>query len=139
MLTPTAPGVGMIEYAAPRVPTHRRRTPLGTLARLLRRAGGLALLLVRLVFLAAGYAVIFAGVVLRLGCEVAGAILLFLGGLRWEVVRSRLMRSAEWVDAQTLRTVRLVTRNPFALKPAEPAPLARVVPAPAAPKASTDA
>ena len=139
MLTPTAPGVGMIEYAAPAVPTHRRRTLLGTVGRLLRRAGGFVLLLVRLAFLAAGYAVIFAGVVLRLGCEVVGALLLFLGGLRWDAVRSRLMRSADWVDAQTLRTVRLVTRNPFALKPADAPPLANVAPPAPAPKAPADA
>ena len=43
-------------------------------------------------------------------------MLLYLGGLRWQRVKSRVMRVANWVDLKTLRAVQFL-RAPLASKP----------------------
>lgn len=110
----TTSATNILSYAANEVPTHKRRTAVGTLLRWLGALTALLLLVVRLVFLAIGYVIIGIGQVSRLIFGALGAIMLLLGGLRWHEVKHRLMGGAIWVDRITLRMVRAVSRNPFA-------------------------
>jgi hypothetical protein len=81
---------------------------------------GIMLGCIRLAILALGYAVLVCGVVVRLGLGVVAMLLLFVGGLRWDIVRRRTMRVANWVDVRTLQAVQFV-RNPFIPKDERPA------------------
>jgi hypothetical protein len=107
--------LGVLTYASPEVRTHPPRTFLRMFGAAIAWVLGLLLMCVRLVILALGYTVLAGGVVVRLGFGVVAMLLLFLGGLRWDVVRSRTMRVANWVDVRTLQAVQLV-RNPFVAK-----------------------
>ena len=104
--------LGVLTYASPGVRTHPPRTFLRMFAAAVLWVLGLLLGCVRLAILALGSTVLAAGVVVRLCLGVVALLLLFLGGLRWDVVKSRTMRVANWVDARTLAAVQLV-RNPF--------------------------
>jgi hypothetical protein len=104
--------IGVLTYASPEVRTHPPRTFLRMFGAAVAHVFGLALRWVRLAILGLGYAVLAAGVVVRLGFGVVAMTLLFVGGLRWDVVKSRTMRVANWVDTRTLRAVQFV-RRPF--------------------------
>jgi hypothetical protein len=104
--------VGVLTYASPEVRTHPPRTFLRMFGAATAWVLRLLLTCVRLVILACGYAVLAAGVVVRLAFGVVAVLLLFVGGLRWDVVKSRTMRVANWVDVRTLQAVQFV-RNPF--------------------------
>ena len=104
--------LGVLTYASPEVRTHPPRTLLRMFGAAVAYVLGLLLTCVRLVILAMGYAVLAASVVVRLGFGVVAMLLLFVGGLRWDVVKSRTMRVANWVDVRTLAAVSFV-RNPF--------------------------
>ena len=104
--------LGVLTYASPEVRTHPPRTFLRMFGAAVAWMVGLALAGVRLAILGLGYAVLAAGVVVRLGFGVVAMLLLFIGGLRWDVVKSRTMRVANWVDVRTLRAVQFV-RRPF--------------------------
>ena len=111
--------LGVLTYASPGVKIHPPRTFLRMFGAAIAWVFGLVLTCVRLVILAMGYAVLAAGVVVRLGFGVVAMLLLFVGGLRWDVVKSRTMRVANWVDVRTLQAVQFV-RNPFAATDGRP-------------------
>ena len=104
--------LGVLTYASPGVKTHPPRTFLRMFGAAILWVLRLELMCLRLAILGLGYAVLAAGVVVRLFFGVVAVALLFLGGLRWDVVKSRTMRVANWVDARTLAAVQFV-RNPF--------------------------
>jgi len=72
---------------------------------------------VRYGVMALGYAVLGAGIALRFAFSLVAMILLFLGGIRWEVVKRRTLGGAQWVDVKVLNTMaffrrRLLPRSP---------------------------
>ena len=105
--------LGVLTYASPQVRTHPPRTFLrmfgAAMAWVLRQL----LMCVRLAILGLGYAVLAMSIGARLAFGVVAMTLLFLGGLRWDVVKGRTMRVANWVDVRTLQAVSFV-RRPFA-------------------------
>ena len=108
--------LGVLTYASPQVRTHPPRTFLrmfgAAMAWVLRQL----LMCVRLAILGLGYAVLAMSIGARLAFGVVAMTLLFLGGLRWDVVKGRTMRVANWVDVRTLQAVSFV-RRPFAQTP----------------------
>ena len=115
--------LGVLTYASPEVRTHPSRTFLRMFGAAVACILGMALLGVRLAILGLGYTVLAFGVVVRLAIGVVATLLLFVGGLRWDVVKSRTMRVANWVDVRTLGAVQFV-RNPFVAKDAKDGPAA---------------
>src|SRR5687767_10723752 len=109
--------LGVLTYASPQVRSSPPRTVLRILLAGLRWAFGKLLLCVRLCTMGAGYAVLAAGIALRFAFAVVAMILLFLGGLRWDVVKRRTLGGAEWVDAKVLNTMAFVRRQIDRLPP----------------------
>ena len=99
------PSLGVLAYASPDVKTSPPRTIARMCFAALRWAGGELLRCLRLVILGCGYAVLGASFIVRLVLSAVAMTLLFLGGLRWETIKSRTMAVANWVDVKTLRAV----------------------------------
>ena len=55
--------------------------------------------------------------VLSFAFALVAMILLFLGGLRWEVVKRRTLGGANWVDAKVLNTIGFIRRQIDRLPP----------------------
>ena len=111
--------MGVLDYATPSVRTSPpRRVWRMTLAAAwwcVRRT----ITLVRLSILGVGYTVLGLGIGLRFTLGIVAMILLFVGGLRWAIVKTRTLRAATWVDRKTLQAVEFVRRRlPARLPPA---------------------
>ena len=101
----------VLPYKSPEVPTLPPRTWLRMFFAGIKCVVAKIFLCIRLVILALGHAVLAASVVLRLAFSLIAIILLFVGGLRWETIKSRTLRAADWVDVKTLQAVRLLRRT----------------------------
>lgn len=97
--------LGVLPYASPDVRTSPLRTTRRVLFDAARVLFAVLLLCLRHAVLALGYAVLGVSVIVRLVMSVVAIALLFLGGLRWDIVRGRTLRFANWVDRITLRAV----------------------------------
>ena len=106
----TAMPVGTLTYASPDVRTSPPRTALRMIGAALLRGLGIVLTTLRLLIAGLGYAVLGAGVALRFVFTLVAMILLFVGGLRWDVVKRRTLVAANWVDARVLGTLGLLRR-----------------------------
>ena len=127
MMAAPSPDLGVLTYASPDVRTSPPRTLLRTLLAALRWVGGRMLLALRLCVLASGYAVLGAGIALRFAFSLVAMVLLFVGGLRWDVVKRRTLGGATWVDAKVLGSMAFVRRQIERLPPhgRKPEPMAR--------------
>ncbi|HEV2294586.1 MAG TPA: hypothetical protein VGR35_12085 [Tepidisphaeraceae bacterium] len=108
---------GVLSYASPDVRTSPPRTVLRIVLAVMKWACGGVLTALRLCVMGLGYAVLGAGIVLRFAFAVIAMILLFLGGLRWEIVKRRTLGGAHWVDAKVLNTMSFVRRQIDRLPP----------------------
>ena len=109
--------LGVLPYASPNVRTSPPRTVFRMLLAALVWTGGKLLTGFRLCIVAAGYIVLGAGIALRFVFALIAMILLFVGGLRWEVVKRRTLGGANWVDAKVLNTMSFVRRQIDRLPP----------------------
>ena len=109
--------LGVLSYASPTVQTSPPRTIFRMMGAILLWIGGKLLTGFRLCIMAAGYVVLGAGIALRFAFALIAMILLFLGGLRWEVVKRRTLGGANWVDAKVLNTMAFVRRQIDRLPP----------------------
>jgi hypothetical protein len=117
-MTATSPAeLGVLTYASPHVRTSPPRTLLRMLFAALLWTGGKLLTGFRLCIMAAGYAALGASIAVRFAFALVAMILLFLGGLRWEVVKRRTLGGANWVDAKVLNTMGFVRRQIDRLPP----------------------
>ena len=113
----TVEPLGVLTYAHPGVKLSRPRTAARVVGAALARGFGLILTGLRLVVLGLGYVALGAGIVLRFAFALVAMVLLFLGGLRWEVVKGRTLGAATWVDRKVLATISFVRRQIDRLPP----------------------
>jgi len=107
----TAPvELGTLTYASPEVRTHPPRTALRMIGAAALYVLARLLAAVRLSIVAIGYVVLGAGIVLRFAFALIAMVLLFLGGVRWDVVKRRTLGAAQWVDVRVLATVAFFRR-----------------------------
>ena len=109
--------LAVLPYASPHVRTSPPRTVFRMIGAALLWTGGKLLTGFRLCIMGAGYVVLGAGIALRFAFALIAMILLFLGGLRWEVVKRRTLGGAHWVDAKVLNTMAFVRRQIDRLPP----------------------
>lgn len=105
--------LGTLTYASPDVHTSPPHTGLRMVAAAMLALFRALLACVKLCVVALGYTVLAAGIALRFVFALIAMILLFLGGLRWDVVKRRTLRTAEWVDVKVLATVGFFRRHLF--------------------------
>ncbi len=116
-MTASPAELGVLTYASPHVRTSPPRTFFRMFFAAVGWTGGKLLTGFRLCIMAAGYAVLGAGIALRFAFALVAMILLFLGGLRWDVVKRRTLGGANWVDAKVLNTMAFVRRQIDRLPP----------------------
>lgn len=109
--------IGVLTYASPDVRTSPRRTILRSGFAALRWTCGVLLTGVRLCVMASGYLVWGAGIALRFAFSLVAMILLFVGGIRWDVVKRRTLGGANRVDAKVLSTIAFFRRQVDRLPP----------------------
>ena len=109
--------LGVLTYAHPGVKISPPRTAMRMIGAALMRGLRLVLASLRLVVLALGYAMLGAGIALRFAFALIAVVLLFLGGLRWDVVKRRTLATATWVDGQVLDAISFVRRQVDRLPP----------------------
>jgi hypothetical protein len=109
--------LGVLTYAHPGVKISPPRTTMRMIGAALGRGRRLVLAGLRLVVLAVGYAMLGAGIGLRFAFALIAVVLLFVGGLRWDVVKRRTLVTATWVDAKVLDTISFVRRQVDRLPP----------------------
>ena len=101
----------VLSYASPNVRSSPPRTFFRMFVAALFWCGGKLLTALRFVITSSGYAVLGTGIALRFAFSVVAMILLFLGGLRWEMVKRRTLCSAQWVDAKVLNAAAFFRRR----------------------------
>ncbi len=116
-MTASPAPLGVLTYASPAVRSSPPRTFLRMFFSAVGWAGGVLLRGARLSIIALGYVVLGAGIALRFVFAVVAMILLFLGGVRWDVVKRRTLSGANWVDAKVLNTMAFVRRQIDRLPP----------------------
>jgi hypothetical protein len=100
----------VLPYASPTVRTAPPRTFLRMWLAFAGWVIGRLLACVRIALVALGYATLGAGVVLHRCLAIIAALLFFLGGMRWDAIKARTLRAAQWVDARTLATIQFLRR-----------------------------
>lgn len=110
-MTASPAQIGVLTYASPEVRTSPPRTFVRMGFAALRWVLGMLLTCVRLCILGTGYVVLGAGIALRFAFALVAMMLLFVGGLRWEVVKRRTLGAAQWVDVKVLSTMGFFRRH----------------------------
>ena len=113
---PPAP-LGVLTYAPPSVRTSPPRTVLRMCFAIVRWICARRVQVIRLCIVGLGYAVLGAGIALRFAFAFVAMVLLFVGGLRWDVVKRRTLGGANWVDAKVLNSMAFVRRRIDRLPP----------------------
>ena len=103
--------LGVLPYASPDVRTSPPRTALRMSLAVVRWVLGQLLIVLRYAILAVGYGVLGVSVVVRLALGLVAMMFLYVGGLRWELVKARTLRAAQWVDVKMLRAMRFLRRE----------------------------
>jgi hypothetical protein len=111
MTASPASHLGVLTYASPEVRTSPPRTIVRMIFAALVKALGLLLGGLRLCVVGLGYAVLGAGIAVRFAFAFVAMLLLFVGGLRWDVVKRRTLGGANWVDAKVLNTMGFLRRH----------------------------
>lgn len=116
-MTASPAPLGVLTYASPTVRSSPPRTFSRVFFAALGWGCGVLLRGIRLCIIALGYVVLGAGIALRFAFTLVAMILLFLGGVRWDVVKRRTLHAANSVDAKVLNTMAFVRRQIDRLPP----------------------
>ena len=110
MTASPASSLAVLTYASPQVRSSPPRTALRMIGAAIVKGLWTLLTALRLCIVALGYAVLAASIAVRFALALVALFLFVIGGLRWDVVKRRTLRTAHWVDVKVLAMIAFFRR-----------------------------